>query len=209
MADLNLVNRALNQTGESMFLFNGSYLEGRTYRIARHGPQPSYDDCDKLNELAGIPEGDFKNSRYPSTGLEPLKLCLTSEGLFEEIGYNYEPVKDPWLQSQVDRMVVEDVETGRARTALAKELAQKWDNHSMALSLFRTAIWFQRGEPGEGWERGEGVVFWQVGRNASHAFYWGMKAGEQIQFFKGSIDSYDMKWDQYEVTSWAGYSGHC
>jgi hypothetical protein len=90
----------------------------------------------------------------------------------------------------------------------------------MALQLFSTAIWYCGGDPGEGWERNEGVQFWQVGRNASHSFYMGVRRdAEAVRFFRGSYDPDQANcpregtepedaWEQSEVKVFKGYYGH-
>lgn len=227
MVNMDVVDRDLHQVSDSMFLFEGDYVTAEGYSIPRYGPQPTYAKCDELNE--GVPqllEGGVHGEshrvnpayRYPSTGLESIRVYWSDGVVFEEVGHEKVVVSDPWVIEKVESFRREDRETLKAREDLARELASEWDDLPMALTLFRTAIWFARGNPGEAYVKGENVSFWQAGRNASHEFYMGMRRDEDgIRFFKGYYEcpwedregNQQGGWDHHEVEVFGGYFGHC
>ena len=125
MVDLKeLAGRSLNKVSDVMFGFEGAYVEGKGYEILRQGPRPSFEACGALNVAAGIAEDDWKNQRYPASGLEPLRLILASDGRFF-IEFGSEKVLLPYgeLYQEIVRQCIEDRETLKARGELALQLA--------------------------------------------------------------------------------------
>lgn len=218
MVDLSVVNRQTNAVSSCMFSHEGGYLEGTGYVIVRQGPQPTYAMCDVLNEAAGIAEDDWQNRRYPSTGMESLKFILVKDGrLFREEGSERVLEECEETRAEILRQRAEDVETQRARLCLADDLAKEWGGSQEAFVLFQSAIWFDGGDPGEGWEREEGATFWQVGRNASHSFHMGLRQDEDgLKLFKGWYEPEWLDrdgntcggWEQKQVERFEGYFGH-
>jgi hypothetical protein len=168
-----------------MFSFEGSYLQGTGYAVLQE--DESY-----------------------------RRFILTEDGrVFEDSSSGKVVVSDSAVVSSIEMLRDQDRETQDARNALARELAGKHGGSALALTLFASAIWYSGGDPGEGWVREEGVSFWEVGRNASHNFFMGLRKDEdRVRFFRGSLEpGWDEEnkdvWDQREVSEFSGYYGHC
>jgi len=208
-----LANKSMNTCSSMGLELGGERMYGNGYVIERHGPRPSYEKCDELNDAAGIDKEDWKNLRYPSTGMDPDRYVLLEDGRVftdPQDGGDRTLVEASDVVAEVKRQHEEDRAIVRARLCLADDLAKEWGGSQMAFTLFQTAIWYNQGDPGEGSVKENDVRFWTVGRNSSHNFYMGMKkVGENVEFFRASFEpGYPDDWRQSPVTEFAGYYGH-
>lgn len=122
-------------------------------------------------------------------------------------------VTDESIKSKIEAMCKEDVEVSNARCDVADVLG---GDSEILKGIIRLHLEYTGGsvDPVEK----QGVTFYQVGRNASHEFYIGVKDGKKYVYTIGedytyfdaddpSNDKIGYKEDVYEVEKW-GYLGH-
>jgi len=119
-------------------------------------------------------------------------------------------VTDPAVVSRVRTMRDEDLETADARMQYAVALSDGCEDLAEVLGWH---LWFCDGSMMEPIVE-EGISFYQMGRNASHSFYAGVKDGKRFTMSCGD-DDYDDDAEEWissyhvvEVTDGWGYMGH-
>jgi len=101
------------------------------------------------------------------------KIFLRQDSFGEHI-----PVTDPKVIARVLALQAEDAAIDAARDAMAQSLADRLhDGNALAVTMFRSHLEFEGSLELFPVEH-EGISFYQVGRNASHEFYLGLKDGQ-------------------------------
>lgn len=80
------------------------------------------------------------------------------------------------IRSIIEKQIEEDNDIERARAELAK-IESRGDRIKFEILLMH--LWFTGGIMEEGENKKDGIEFYQVGRNASHNFYCGVKDGQR------------------------------
>ncbi|MBT5503780.1 hypothetical protein HOK15_06220 [Candidatus Falkowbacteria bacterium] len=146
---------------------------------------------------------------------------VTSEGSFFGMVFfrknsfgDRELVTDQAIIDQMKAMYADDQIVDAKRDATAKDFAEKLHGgDERAESMIRMHLEFEDSLEPYSMER-EGGMFYQVGRNASHQFYFGMKEGQAYRYAcgEGWEDEDTGEWNldesQYPVDNWDGYCGH-
>jgi len=196
----------LNACSEGWININGG-LNTTGYALEISGPLPSREFCEEYNAAVG--EENWK--QHIVSWRQYFKVHLGENGVL----YNdaLEPFECNRTMAKVIALAEEDKIIKELRKNLAVELAaEHFKGSPLAIQMFATAIWY-----GSICESGEepcmevnGIRFWQVGRNASHEFFMGMKnTVEGVSCFSGS-EAYEEPFSYREKESWAGgYYGHC
>ncbi len=144
---------------------------------------------------------------------------VTTEGSFFGIVFfrkdgfgDRELVTDQTIIDQIKAMHAEDQTIDAKRDAIAKDLAEKLHGgDERAEYMIRLHLEFEDSLEPSPTER-KGILFFPVGRNATHEFYFGMKDGKSFRCSVGPC------WDDNgeegldilvsEVKDWSGYCGH-
>lgn len=105
---------------------------------------------------------------------------------------------------EIRRQVELDEQRSKARDLRAMELAK---GDAILANAIRWHMGFEDGDASDPWMV-EGIPFYQVGRNASHAFYVGAKDGQRYVIGQDYEDHDPPRVDAVETWD-GGYYGHC
>ena len=124
-------------------------------------------------------------------------------------------VTDPDQIAKVRALYDEDLAIQSSRHERAKTLAEQLHaGNPQAVEMFKAHLDFNDGDVDSDPLEYNGVVFYQVGRNASHQFFFGMKDGQAYRYScgEGWEDEETGKWELEElfdpVDDFSGYCGH-
>jgi len=217
--------RETNSAGSGWCSRVGNFL---AYSLVISGPIPSRQLCDEINAT----RDDNERHLYSWHNYQRFRLLedgrvLFEDGRTEEGEEKMVEVTDEAILQQIRNFPLEDRQIELARQEVAVQRAKEdFSGDTRAVTMFCTALAFncfaleqEDDNPYTQPTSKNGISFYQVGRNASHSFYMGMKLQDdgEIHCYSGAygeeFDEKTREWDHvfthHEVDSWSGgYYGH-
>ena len=199
----NLHTQDLNASCEGFKILDGSHKSYVGYSLPEIGPLPSREFCMNLNESLGFENWQEHLSwwrGYTAYNLLDDGSVITDKG--------DKPVTDEAVIAQIHAMRDQDIAITAARRAFVKEtVAERYNSNKEAALAILMSVAYEHKCP-EPAKVIDGIDFWPVGRNASHAFYMGLRKENDgsVSLFSGSYEE-EFEFSPRETFS-GGYYGH-